>query len=201
MVLSLSSGFALSLLLPLPFQLILLLYALTTLAYTFLIKSMVLVDVIALAAMFTLRIFAGASAIQVPVSHWLLAFSMFIFLSLAFLKRYAELHNLKNTERRTTPGRGYLVDDLESMATFGVSAGCIAVLVLALFVSNPEVLRSYERPELLWLLCPIIFYWICRMWLFAKRGLMREDPILFAFKDRASYLVGILVWFCVLMAI
>ena len=176
------------------------LYVAITLLYTFYLKAFALIDVVAIAALFTLRIFSGAAAVSVPVSQWLLLFSMFIFLSLAFLKRYAELRNLRATDLKATPGRGYLVDDLESLCLFGVTSGCVAVLVLALFVHSPDISRLYTRPELLWLLCPVIFYWICRVWLIARRGGMREDPILFAFKDRASYAVGLLVWAIVLVA-
>ena len=187
--------------LPPAFLMTLGLYTAMSLSYSLYLKKKVLVDVIALASLFTLRIFSGAHAIDVPISHWLLAFSMFIFLSLAFVKRYAELHNLKQTEVKLIPRRGYRVDDIEQLRSFGTMCGCIAVLVLALYVDSLEASGLYAMPSMLWLLCPALFYWIARIWIAAQRGEMHEDPIIFAFKDRVSYVVGFLVALVLLISI
>lgn len=191
---------AVSFLLPLDFLPVLVLYLVITLAYSVYLKQKALVDVLTLAGLFTMRIFAGTSALTVELSEWLLAFSMFLFLSLAFVKRYAELHNLRIQGGETTPGRGYRVDDDNQLATFGITAGYMAVLVFALYISSPKVAALYTFPRYLWLICPPMFYWISRIWLVAKRGQMHEDPIIYAFKDKASYAVGVVVIAMVLAA-
>jgi len=172
------------------FALVLATYLALTLLYAFILKQKALVDVLTLAGLFTLRIFAGVAALQVAMSEWLLAFSMFFFLSLAFLKRFAELHNLRERGGQTAPGRAYRVEDDLAMALFGVVGGYMAVLVFALYISSEKVSTLYTHPELLWLICPLQFYWVSRMWLAARRGEMNEDPIIFAFKDTMSYAVG-----------
>lgn len=192
---------ALSLLLPTAFRMILLTYLAVTLAYSFYLKPRVLIDVLTLASLFTLRIFAGAFALNVVLSEWLLAFSVFIFLSLAFVKRYAELDNLKRRGLQMPPGRAYRVEDADQLATFGVTSGYMAVLVLALYMNSPKVAALYNNSELLWLMCPTMIYWTSRIWLAARRGEMNEDPIIFAFKDKASYAVGFIMLAVVLAAI
>ena len=176
-------------------------YFLTTMAYSFYLKQVVLVDVLVLAGLYTLRIIAGAAAVTVPASQWLLAFSMFFFLSLALLKRFSELQILRSMDEEMTMGRGYLTRDLEQIASFGAASGYIAVLVLALYVNSREVLVLYSQPGVLWLLCPLFLYWISRLWLLAHRGQIFDDPILFAVKDKASYIVAILTGGTLLMAL
>lgn len=168
-------------------------YFITSQAYSFFLKSIPLLDVTALAGLFTLRVFSGAYAIDVPMSKWLLAFSMFLFFSLAFVKRYAELHNLRARGEQITPGRGYKVSDIDQLALFGTVSGFMSVLILALYISSPEVKALYSHVERLWLICPAYLIWINWIWMATKRGKMREDPILFAFKDPGSYLAGIWV--------
>jgi len=173
---------------PTGFRLLLAGYFLATLAYSFGVKRSPLLDVMVLAGLYTARIYAGAFATGIPVSEWLASFSMFLFLSLAFLKRASELL----AREAGTPGRGYLAADREAVFSMGVSAGYLSVLVLALYLSSPEVRRLYARPQWLWALCPLVLYWVSWMWLRARRGEVHEDPVLFALKDPATYVVGAL---------
>lgn len=188
-----AAGIAMGYPLGIPFLSVLLLYFFTSQLYSLVLKALPLLDVTALAGLFTLRVFSGAYAVDVPISHWLLAFSMFVFFSLAFVKRYAELHNLRLRGGEVTRGRGYRVGDIDQLALFGVVSGFMSVLVLSLYLASPEVEALYSKPHLLWLICPAFFLWINWVWMTAKRGKMHEDPILFAFKDPASYLAGIWV--------
>lgn len=185
------AGITISLLLPLKFLFVLGVYYIITLAYSLYLKQVVLVDVITLALLYTTRIIAGGVATDVNISQWLLAFSVFIFTSLAFAKRYSELHNLRKSNKEASRGRGYFASDLEQLANFGTAGGYIAVMVLALYINSPEVKGLYKHPDAIWLICPLFLYWISRIWLFAHRGQMHEDPIVFAVKDRATYLIGL----------
>lgn len=197
----LAGALALALLLPPAFMLALTGYFALTLAYSFYLKQVVLLDALVLALLYTSRIFAGTYAIDVPLSHWLLGFSMFLFLSLALVKRYSELHLLRQQNREAAKGRGYFAGDLEQLANLGAAAGYISVLVLALYISSAEVTIHYSRPGLLWLVCPPLLYWVSRVWLIAHRGQMHHDPIVFAIKDRASYVVGLLAGVAVWLAL
>ena len=169
-------------------------YFVLTVAYSLDLKQMAVVDVLILATLYTLRIIAGAAAIDVAVSFWLLLFSMFIFLSLALTKRYSELRVARDEGRSgTIRGRGYEPDDLELVSSLGGSSGFIAVLVLALYVQDEQTADLYVTPQLIWLLCPIMLFWISRTWLIAHRGRMHDDPIVFALKDKVSWGVGIVM--------
>jgi 4-hydroxybenzoate polyprenyltransferase/phosphoserine phosphatase len=168
-------------------------YAAASIAYTLLLKRIAILDVIVLAGLYTLRIIAGALAIDVEVSQWLLAFSMFIFLSLALAKRHVEIASLRQEGADVAaPGRGYRAGDLEAVATFGASSAFVSLLILALYVSSQDVLRLYGRPAVLWLLVPVMLYWIARVWLLAWRQELHEDPVVFALHDPASYAAGVL---------
>lgn len=167
-------------------------YFVLTVAYSLKLKQIAVVDVLTLAALYTLRIIAGAAAIGVPVSFWLLLFSMFIFLSLALIKRYSELKVARDAGKTgALRGRGYEPDDLELVSSFGASAGFIAVLVLALYIQDGQSAHLYATPQLIWLACPVMLFWISRAWLIAHRGQMHDDPIVFALKDKVSWGVGI----------
>ena len=168
----------------------LLCYAVISATYSYVLKRIAIVDILVLAGLYTVRLMSGAFAVDVPISKWLLAFSMFIFLSLAYLKRYAELRLAKETSEDKVFGRGYLLSDLDIVLQFGTASGYLAVLVMALYVNSEEVRRLYSSPELLWLICPVLLYWISRVWFIASRGKLDDDPILFAIKDRVSYLAG-----------
>ena len=173
------------------FLLILEAYFLLSVSYSLFLKKVMLVDVLALSALYTIRIFAGSLAVNIPVSSWLLSFSIFLFLSLALLKRYSELQILSAQQNLVT-GRGYRKEDLDQLSHLGTASGYLAVLVLALFINNQEIRILYAHPELLWFSCPVFLYWISRIWLLAHRGVVHEDPILFAICDRTSYIVGVL---------
>jgi 4-hydroxybenzoate polyprenyltransferase/phosphoserine phosphatase len=171
--------------LPLSFTAVFAGYYLLTLLYSGLLKRLALVDVFVLAGLYGVRILAGGAASRVEVSQWLLAFSVFVFFSLAFAKRYIELAAVTGGER--VRGRGYQPGDAAVVSSMGIASGYIAVLVLALYINSPVVTDLYHRPELLWLGCVVIFYWISRVWLLAHRGSLHEDPIIFAIKDPESW--------------
>ena len=183
------TALALSTLLPLQFSLVLIGYFILTSAYSLALKTVAVLDVVTLASLYTVRIIAGGAATGVLVSEWLLTFSLFIFFSLACMKRLSELLGLAKRNLTQTVGRGYQADDIEQMAIFGSVSGYLSVLVLALYINSPTVTKLYQAPAFLWLLCPVLLFWITRIWLLARRGEVHEDPIVFALRDRVSYLV------------
>jgi 4-hydroxybenzoate polyprenyltransferase len=195
----LSGSVGLACLLPINFLYTLGLYYLLTVSYSFYLKKVVLVDVILLAMLYTIRIIAGAMAINVFPSEWLMAFSMFLIFSLALVKRYSELYMLRQSNKESTKGRGYLAGDLEQLSSMGAASGYISVLVFALYINSEKVTTLYNHSKMLWLICPAIMYWISRVWLLAHRGKMPDDPILFAVKDKISYIVGI--WAFIIMLV
>jgi 4-hydroxybenzoate polyprenyltransferase len=168
------------------------LYLAVTTAYTLVLKRRMFVDVVTLAALYTLRVLAGGVAVGVSLSPWFLAFSMFFFLMLAIVKRYQELDGLRAAELESVSGRNYEVRDLPVLAALGGASGFAAVLVLALYLNSPQVDARYGQPEVLWLLCPLLVYWIGRVMMLTNRGLVDDDPILFAVRDRPSLGVGAL---------
>nr|WP_180166834.1 UbiA family prenyltransferase [Stenotrophomonas sp. SbOxS2]NYT99523.1 UbiA family prenyltransferase [Stenotrophomonas sp. SbOxS2] len=195
------AGFALAFACSWEFAAVLVGYYILTLSYSLKLKRLVMIDVILLAALYTVRIIGGTVAIGAEMSFWLLAFSMFIFLSLALLKRFAELESARLNGKQTAIGRGYSTDDLSLIQSMGTSAGYIAVMVFALYINSPASLELYSYPKALWLLCPVLLYWISRVWMVAHRGHMHDDPIVFAVTDRASQIVGVLGALIVLIAI
>ncbi|HKJ23307.1 MAG TPA: UbiA family prenyltransferase [Myxococcota bacterium] len=168
-------------------------YLALAVAYSTALKKRAVLDVLVLAALYTLRVLAGGEAAQVPVSHWLLVFSMFFFLSLAFVKRYAELLAVGAADGDALAGRGYRVGDLALVPVMGLASGFVAILVIGLWASSDEVRVLYRAPALLWLACPVLFWWLSRVWLLAHRHELDADPVLFAARDRASYLAGALL--------
>jgi 4-hydroxybenzoate polyprenyltransferase len=187
--------------LPGKFQFFLAAYYVLTFTYSVKLKRMLLVDAVALAGLYTLRIMAGAGAVLVPLSFWLLLFSVFLFLSLAFVKRYAELDALRRQQRLQALGRGYRVEDLAVLQSFGTAAGYLSVLVLALYINSPEIEPLYHRPKAIWMLCVLMLYWISRVWMTAHRGGMHDDPVVYALKDRVSLGIGLLAAITVAVAI
>ena len=177
-----------------------LLYIAATVLYSTFLKRKLLVDVITLAGLFALRIFIGAAASAVEISSWLLAFSIFFFLSLAFVKRYSDLALMPPTNNEKLSGRGYYPQDLDLIRVMGPLAGYMAVLVMALYVNSPAVIELYSRPEWLWLVCLCLLYWISRVWFLAHRGQMPDDPVTFALKDKISHLAGMVIVGAVIMA-
>jgi len=182
------------------FSYLLSLYFMTSFLYSLYLKKLLFWDVICLASLYTLRLFAGSSATEVPISKWLLAFSMFIFLSLAIAKRVSELKLLQTQNKEHVPGRGYRAIDEEALSNLGAASGYISVLVFALYLNSPEVSVYYRNPELLWGTCPLILYWISRIWIISNRGELHDDPIVFAIKDVSSYGVLLLVIFLLWLA-
>ncbi len=175
-------------------------YLVATTAYSWKLKRVALLDVFILAGLYTLRLIAGHVVTGIAYSAWLLVFSMFIFLSLALLKRFPELQELRRENRVDAHGRGYTANDLELVATLGLVNGSLAVLVLALYVNSDQVVRLYWHPNLLLLACPLLLFWIGRVWLLAHRGQMHTDPVLFVLKDWVSYAIGILTLLVVWLA-
>jgi 4-hydroxybenzoate polyprenyltransferase len=178
-------------------------YAITTLAYSLRFKRTVLVDVIVLSGLYTIRIIAGSAATGVSLSTWLASFSIFFFLSLAFVKRFAELENLRERGGGVAKGRGYHVSDIEQLRTFGSSSAYASVVVLTLYISNlnADAALLYRHINRLWLLVPIVLLWLSRLWLQASRGQLDEDPVVYAITDRRSLLLGLLVIAVVLSAL
>jgi 4-hydroxybenzoate polyprenyltransferase len=176
-------------------------YGVLSLVYSLWLKRRVFLDVLALSALWTIRVLAGGVAARVEVSDWLLALSVFLFVGLALLKRYADLGLLASQSATAAPGRGYVTADRDLLRSMGVTSGYMAVLVLALYLTSPQVTRLYESPRLLWLVCPLLLYWIAHMWFLAHRGEIQDDPIVVAARDPASYVVGALIALLVFAAI
>lgn len=197
----LAVSFALALLLSPAFAGVLGAYYAATVSYSFVLKRLALVDVLVLASLYTARMIAGSVAYRVAVSQWLLAFSLFFFLSLAFVKRYSEVHAMRTKGVEQAKGRGYRAVDLELLSSLGASAGYMSVLVLALYIQSADVSRLYAHADRLWALLPFLLYWISRVWLLAHRGQMHDDPIVFALRDKVSYVVAAIVMGVVGLAI
>lgn len=194
-------AFAGARLLPVEFYGWLVLYLVTTFTYTAILKRYALIDVLVLSGMYTLRLLAGAAATDTHISPWLAGFSVFLFLSLAIVKRFAELGNL--VARGVTPrnGRGYLVTDLNQLRSFGTASAFAAVVVFTNYISSHEVAVLYRHAERLWMIMPLMILWLCRVWLLASRGLLNEDPLVFAFTDKQSLMIGAAVIAVVLAAV
>jgi len=188
-------GLGIALLLSPEFCAILLLYMLITTSYSMRLKAYAVVDVILLATLYTIRVIAGAVVIDVTLSFWLLAFSMFLFLSLALVKRCSELAMLRGRPDKVASGRGYHVGDLGHLQMMGVASGYLSILVVALYIDSPDVAAQYSHPQLLWILCPTLLFWISRVWLITGRGEMHDDPLIFTIRDTGSRLVALV---CVL---
>lgn len=187
-------------LLPWRFTAMLALYLVLTTAYSLWLKTRLLVDVMVLAGLYTLRIIAGAQAVDVPLTMWLLAFSMFVFLSLAFVKRYSELIEAEYSGGEEACGRDYRVSDLRIIEGVGPASGYLAVVVFCNYLNSDMVRSLYWYPQVLWLVAPLLLYWLTRVWFLARRRAMHEDAILFALHDRVSILTAILTALVVLAA-
>jgi 4-hydroxybenzoate polyprenyltransferase len=197
----LAAAFALAVPLGARFAGVLALYLATAVLYSLALKRVAILDVLVVAGLYALRILAGALAIDVVVSDWLLAFSMFIFLSLAFAKRHGELARFpaQDGERRL-PRRGYRPADLPAVAVLGATSGYLSILVLALYITSRDVLLLYRHPAVLWAIAVLFLYWIARTWLLVQRGELDEDPLSFALRDPPSYAVAALAVLAVYLA-
>ncbi len=187
-------------LLPNIFTIALIIYLLTTTSYSLYFKEKLFIDVIILGTLYTLRVLAGGLAVSVEISSWLLGFSLFFFLSLAFMKRYADLLLIKNNNQEELFGRGYSVIDLDIVQKLGISSGFISLLILALYINGDQVMVLYKQPELIWLTIPILLYWLMRMWFVAHKGKMTDDPIVFAIKDKSSYITFVFILIIIIVA-
>ncbi len=194
------SAFGFGLILGTPFLYVLAGYLLTTTFYSCWLKKIALIDIVTLAFLYTTRIFAGGAAVSIMPSFWLLSFSMFIFFSLALMKRSTDLKQADTHGRKGLDGRGYTIDDSAFVHVFGISSGYLSVLVLALYINSENVRILYTHPRMIWLLCPVLLYWISRVWLLTGRGQMHDDPILFAIYDRVSQGLAVLGMFILWLA-
>ena len=196
--------------LPWEFGLVLFIYYAITLAYSFYLKSQALIDVYTLAVLYTLRIFAGMAILQAGYSSWLVLFSFFIFTSLAFVKRFTELFQLakKSSQQpssenpETLHGRGYQLENLLLVKIFGICSGFLSILIFGLYLNSFKANTLYHSPQILYAVCPVLLYWISRIWLKASQGQVHDDPVIFALKDRTTYcLVGIIFIIAVIASI
>lgn len=186
-------GFTVARSLPLQFMLWLVFYVVSTLAYSLYLKRVPLVDVLVLSGLYTLRLIAGGAATDTPISHWLAGFAIFLFLSLAIVKRFAELENVRQAGQQLKNGRGYVMTDIEQMRSFGTASAFAAVVVFANYISSIDVVRLYHHSHYLWLIVPCMILWLCRVWLLASRGELNEDPVAFALTDVPSLVIGAVV--------
>lgn len=190
---------------PYRFMAWLIVYAIATTAYSLRLKRTVLVDVITLSGLYTIRLLAGSAATGVPISEWLAAFSIFFFLSLAFVKRFSELESLRqrigSSGGALVKGRGYRVSDLEQLRSFGTASGYASVVVFSLYIGNAVAKDLYPHFTRLWLLVPVLLLWLSRLWLQASRDELHEDPVIYAITDKRSLLLGLLVVVIVISAV
>ncbi|GAB5466174.1 MAG: UbiA family prenyltransferase [Candidatus Kapaibacteriales bacterium] len=182
------------------FLFVLITYYIITTAYSFFLKKIAIMDIIVLAILYTIRVIAGSAATGVPTSEWLLAFTMFLFTSLAFVKRYTELLQNEKQNKKKVKGRGYDIEDKLLLLGFGPASGYLSVLIFALYVSSPKVKELYSEPVLLWMIAPLLLYFVTRIWLMAHRGKMTDDPIVFTAKDKYSYVIGFFVMLIIVLA-
>jgi 4-hydroxybenzoate polyprenyltransferase len=176
-------------------------YFALTVSYSLYLKKVALLDVLVLAGLYTLRIMVGSAAVGIWPSPWLVAFSMFLFVSLALVKRYSELVTVRNIDSQAAKARGYEAGDAELLAAKGTASGYLAVLVLALYITSGPAHTLYSRHQFIWLLCPLLLYWVGRMWLVAHRGQMADDPVLFATTDRTSRILILLMFLTAVVAL
>ncbi|HSL21142.1 MAG TPA: UbiA family prenyltransferase [Vicinamibacterales bacterium] len=158
-------------------------YVFATMTYSLALKRRPVADVFALTGLYVLRILAGGVATGIILSSWLLGFALFFFLSLAFVKRYSEVA----ASEGWIAGRAYCHDDAMWMHAVGTSVGYMAVLVLALYVNAPDTAGLYTRPTVLWLLCPLLLFWVTRLWFRAGRRVVHDDPVVETLRDTASW--------------
>lgn len=179
--------------LPTDFNIVLFSYFILTTLYSFYLKKVYILDIIVLSSLYTIRLLAGAVAVDVPASPWLLAFSMFIFISLACVKRFTELYELTQLNKHKTAGRGYKIDDIGLIKMIGVSTGLLSILVFVLYVNSIEVVQLYHQPAYLYAVSLLLMYWILRIWFKAVRGEMHDDPIVFSLRDKSGLFIFALI--------
>lgn len=175
------------------FFVVLIVYAVLTTAYSLYLKRLVLVDVFVLAVLYSLRIFAGMAILAVAYSQWLIIFSFFFFTSLAFVKRFVELKDASDNQTNLAAGRGYSPENWLLIKMFGICSAFVSALVFALYLSSDRALQLYQHPEWMYAICPLLLYWLTRVWWLASEGNLHDDPVVFAIKDKVSYLVLVLI--------
>ena len=178
----------------------LVLYMATTLIYSFYLKRKLLLDVFVLSGLYTVRILAGSAATNVAISTWLAGFSVFFFLSLAFVKRFSELETLRERGGVISKGRGYFVNDLEQLRALGTGAAYASVIIMTLYIRDPDTRLLYGHPYLLWLVIPVLLLWLSQVWMLTSRGEMHDDPVVYAITDMRSLLLGVLMAIIVWLA-
>jgi 4-hydroxybenzoate polyprenyltransferase/phosphoserine phosphatase len=176
-------------------------YTVVTLSYSLYLKRKLLLDVFVLSGLYTVRIMAGSAATGIPMSPWLAGFGVFFFLSLAFVKRFSELESLRERGVSVSNGRGYFVSDLEQLRALGTGAMYAAVVVLSIYINNPETNMLYKHPVRLWMVVPVLLLWLSQVWMLASRGEMHDDPVVFAITDKRSLLLGVLMAAVILWAL
>lgn len=168
-------------------------YAVVSFAYSSYFKRQPILDLLLLAGFYTYRVVLGGAALpDAAVSEWLYGFSVFFFMSLAMVKRYADLLELEKIGQTEAKGRYYTAQDLPLFCSLGPATGCMSIFVLAMYLNSEKVTTLYNKPMFLWFICPTLFYWIARVWFLAIRGELSHDPIVFALRDKISYAVAIL---------
>jgi len=170
------------------FLIVLIMYLVITLVYSIKLKKIYIIDIVVLSILYTFRLIAGSFSTNIPISEWLAGFSLFFFLSMSALKRYVEIKNNLDSDQKAIKGRAYITDDLQIIQNSGISSGLISLMIFFLYINSSKVVQLYNSPEILYLIIPLIVYWILRVWFLAHRGLMNEDPVLFAIADKRSYL-------------
>jgi 4-hydroxybenzoate polyprenyltransferase len=190
-----------ALFLPGAFVLVLAIYLITTAAYSTRLKREPVLDVMVLAGLYVIRVLAGGVAGQIPVSTWLLAFTLFVSLGLAFLKRFIEVREYTDKAGVEIPGRGYRADDATWLHSAGLSSSYLATVVLAIYANNADIARLYSHPERLLLICPVLLYWATATWLKAHRRQMHDDPVVAVALDPVTYVIGVIVAVVVLSAV
>jgi 4-hydroxybenzoate polyprenyltransferase len=190
-VICLAGTLALLPFLPVRFALWLGVYALLAALYNGVLKHRLLIDVVVLASLYTCRIIAGAAVTEIRLTRWFLAFSVFVFFSLALAKRVIELRHLTADDVGGAFGRRYLATDVPVLTALGAATTAAAALVYCLYINSAQTAAIYRSPDALWAGLPLILYWLARIWILAHRGVLHDDPVVFALRDRTSYLVAI----------
>ena len=199
--LPLTAAFGLASFLPIEFVGVLAIYVALTLSYSLFLKRKPLIDVVTLSGLYTIRVYGGLAAVNVEQTQWLLMFSLFLFLSLALIKRCSELVVRGKTGKTTVTGRGYRGEDLHVLLALGAAAGYGAVFVVTLYLSSPEVKILYTHPSRMWLICPVLIYWISRVLVMSNRGDLHDDPVIFALTDRISWATAACVGLILLVSV
>ena len=187
--------------LPSDFGFVLTAYLILTISYSIYLKKITILDIITLSVLYSIRIIAGSEITNIALSKWFLAFSLFLFFSLAIIKRYTELSNLLKQNQTKTIGRGYQTDDMTILLSMGTSSGYLSVLIFLFYIFSPDVIKLYKEPILLMPVSIILLFWITRMWFLARRGEMNEDPLVFTSKDKYSYLMLLIAIVFIIIAI